>query len=347
MESENSGGFDMDAGLAAVEDGLKSELGGTQDADPAAGSEPKEPVEPAAAAPAKESAKPDPAAAAKDSAKPSETPAAAPAGSPRTEQAPDTWRSGAKSAWNTLAPEIREEIWKREDDIRAGLSQAKESTAVAQEFERILAPYAQILNDYKVNPWSHVSNLLNAHALLMFGTPEQKTQILNDLIATTGLDRSKLAAGDAAPYNPDHQRVLAELTTTKQHVGRLANQMQEARIGELEKQITAFAAAPENKYFWKVVPELQRLLSTNPDLSLQQAYQEAVKLNPETYALEVDRLVQERTAKAAQEAKERAEKARKASAVNVQSRGSGRPASGQGNWEDTLAETLSEIRSRA
>lgn len=324
--AESESDFDMDSALESVEDGL-----GLTD------TEEGEETEAAPAASEKDPAKPDTSAT---------EPAAGQPVDDRFARAPDTWRPDAIKSWETIPPEVRAEIYKREDDIRQGLAAARDHTEVGSGLERLLSPYSQILTNYGVNPWDHLSNLLSTHATLMFGKPEQKASIINNLIEQTGLDRQKLAAGEPAPYNAEQQALMREVQFLRSQVSGVVSQVSESRLQELEGQIADFASKPENSYFWKVVPEIQRLMQQNPNMTLAAAYQDAVMLNPITRAAEIDRITRERAEKEAKEAGERTKAARRATAVNVRSREGGRPAPTSDDWEDTLKDTLADIRAR-
>lgn len=340
MDPENEGsGIDMEEALGSIEEGLKSEIGPP---------DPSEPDNDDPAAPKGEGEdKGAPSAAAKDTPAGADKGAPAPAdGAATPRPAPDTWKPDVAAKFATLPPDVQEEIFRREADIKQGLAQAKDHTEVAGGFEKLLMPYAQLMNDYQVNPWDHLANLLNAHATLMFGKPEQKTALINSLIDQAGLDRKGLAEGAAQPYNANEQRLIAEVNGLKQQLAGISSHVSEERLNSLEAEITAFAARPENVYFWELVPEIQRLMVADPKMTLQKAYNDAIYDNPIVRDKEIARLHRERTEKAAKESKERADAARRASAVNVKSRGVGRTPSGSGNWEDDLASDLAEIRAR-
>lgn len=331
MDQENESS--VEEMLSSVEEGLASEIGevegkidipedaSEEPAEPSGSEEPGEPKEP-------------------------EQEAVESNASPPSRPAPDTWKPEVAEKFASLPPEVQDEIFRREDDIRQGLAQAKDHTAVASGVEKLLLPYAQIMNDYGVNPWDHMANLLNAHATLMFGRPEQKTALINTLIEQAGLDRKGLADGVAAPYNVNEQRLMSEVTSLRQQLTGISNYVSEERLNQLEAEITAFAAKPENVYFWDIAPEIQRLLVANPKMTLAQAYNDAIYDNPIVREKEIDRLHRERIEKAAKESKGRADAARKASAVNVKSGGERKTPAGSGNWEDDLASMLSTIRAR-
>ena len=331
MDQENESS--VEEMLSSVEEGLASEIGEVEEKIDVSKDASEEPAEPSGSEEPGEPKEPEQEAVESNA-------------SPPSRPAPDTWKPEVAEKFASLPPEVQDEIFRREDDIRQGLAQAKDHTAVASGVEKLLLPYAQIMNDYGVNPWDHMANLLNAHATLMFGRPEQKTALINTLIEQAGLDRKGLDDGVAAPYNVNEQRLMSEVTSLRQQLTGISNYVSEERLNQLEAEITAFAAKPENVYFWDIAPEIQRLLVANPKMTLAQAYNDAIYDNPIVREKEIDRLHRERIEKAAKESNGRADAARKASAVNVKSGGERKTPAGSGNWEDDLASMLSTIRAR-
>src|SRR5437016_5102893 len=87
-------------------------------------------------------------------------PAAKPAEPAPTDIAPDTWRKEAKEKWAMVDPVVKAEIAKREGDIAKYVGEVGPSLNVAKNMEKVLAPYAETLQKYNINPWDEVNNLL-------------------------------------------------------------------------------------------------------------------------------------------------------------------------------------------
>ena len=107
-----------------------------------------------------------------------------------------------------------------------------------------------------------------------------------------------------------------------------------------------FAADPAHEFFDEVSEQIVPLI--NSGYSLEDAYQNAIWLNPVTRQKEIDRAAKEAESKALEEAKKEAEKARKAKSANVRGRDTSRtPTEATGTMEDTLRETFREIQNRS
>lgn len=262
--------------------------------------------------------------------------------------APDTLRGEIKEMWPTLPPQVRDEFIKREQDFRNGLGQLKEqyghSQAISEGFGKLLEPFAQAMEEYGVNPFAHVDNLLRSHAVLMFGRPEQKLDIIQGICRDAGIDLRGLAQGRPSAIDPTVQGLQHELAQTRGALNKIMGRMTSEDASRLEQHIWDFgndeASHPD---FWTVAPDMVQLFRANPRLSLEEAYKQALVANPQTR----QKLV-EREAHARLEAeRNKAVASRKTRGVKVQSGTDRRPAMPDGDDLDkTLRDTLAEIQSR-
>lgn len=316
---------DFDNAVAAVEDGLVSELGPRE--EPA---DPPEPTEDKPAAPAvgKAPATPDPAAPAPGVAAPK-------------------WWTPAGGDYAALPEPARKAIEAQETAFAAEREMFQNHTTVSEGMGKILGPYAQVFKDYGVNPFDHVANLLQAHATLSFGRPEEKAAIIQNLIRECGLDPSKLATGDARPYDPAVVEMQQRLSNLQRNFGAVVNEVQGQRQKELEAEVTKFAEDPSNIHFGTVVDLMIASMQKNPNQTLKECYDRAVMDHPVAKAKEIDRLASERAEQKAKEARDRANAARRASGANVRSTGRERSnADSTGSWEADLPNMLNDINSR-
>lgn len=311
-------------------------------------------AEPAEDAPAAESGS-EGAEAAPAEGKGDESPAVPAA--PAADAPPDTWTKEAKAKWATVDPELQAEIRRREGDIaklagEAGkaVEQSKNKVAVADQLERVMEPFAGVYQKYGINPWTHLQNLLNSHYQLVFGDPETKLQMVRKIAADAGLDLANLPAAGAAQENPLAGTVRAlqqELAQLRGGVTSVTSAIQESRAAELEAGILAFMNDTKaHPYFVEVAADIAPLIESGAARSLQEAYDLAVYRNPATRS---KLLTAEANANATAKAKADAEKAaaaRKATGANVVSRRAGKGAPPKETVEDTIRNTLSDIRSR-
>lgn len=283
-----------------------------------------------------------------------ETPlaAAAPPTPAPEDQPPDTWTKGSKEKWGTISPELRQEIRKRESDISRYVGETKQAVQVAQAFEKVVAPFAEVLQRNNIDPWQHTANLLQAHAQLTWGDPQTKTQAFIGLAQQAGIDLRALATGQGvAALNNQYLQRMNQLEDyvrkLEAGVTGVTSAVQTARAAELESGVLAFAQdEAAHPFFWEVVGEIQHFIQTKAATTLEQAYELAVMANPVTRGKAIEAEASKRAANLAQLEAARAAKARKAAAANVRTVGTGRASAKAGTIDDTLKEALANIHAR-
>lgn len=283
---------------------------------------------------------------------PEAEPAAAASTPPPTspdEQPPDTWTKEAKAEWAKVPPAVRSELIKREADYRKGIAEYKVPAEVGQAFEKVITPFLPVYQKYNVNPWQHIPALLNAHAVLTWGPPEHRIAVARQLVQDAGLDLSKLNEGGDAAARSEIAQLRQQVQQLTANVTGVTGKLTEAELTKLEGEVQAFAAdTVNNPYFFDVAAQMQQFLTTDPKMTLRRAYDLAVLDNPITREKELQRQIGARRKAEEEAAAAKVKGARKAASTNVVSRGQGRGAASQASerWEDTLAESLQEIKSR-
>ena len=331
-EAPEEGGFDMDS---AVEQ-LSESLAESGDIELPQGEEKQEPVpEKGEEAPAK--------AGSRDVA-------GEPSAAAEAAKVPDTWTKEAKAIWATVPLAAQQEILKREADIAKYVNETRGQVSVAQQFVEMLKPYQQMFQHYNVNVWQHVASLLHGHTTLLFGPPEAKLKIALGLLHDAGVDPQKLARGEFAEAvrqpNSDVQAVLQRIANIEQGMTGVTSRLNAQRSSELDAQVAAFAEDAKHPLFYEVYQDIARLLETGVCSTLDDAYDKAVWGNPVMRLREQERIAaEERQTRTAQGAQKLAG-SRRAAAVNVRGQGTGSGAAPAGNWEDSLAGTLQEIKAR-
>lgn len=308
------------------------------------------PAEPAATEPAAEPA----AVATEGGTAPSEEGAAKPEGEAATAPAdddkiPSTWRKEAKDAWAGLPQVVKDEVAKRESDIARHVSETNLAVKVAKGFEKITEPYMPLFQKYGVNPWNHVSTLLEAHHKLLFGAPEVKQGMFVQLAKDAGIDLAALAAGTPQAENPllSHVRGLqARIAELERGVGNVTSTVQEARVAELSQTVMEFGNDPKHPFFWELADEVKALIDSGASTTLNDAYEIAVARNPQTRQKLIDQELAARRKTEDEANAQHVEKAKKAMGGMPKAAGKGRATSAPETVDDTLKKTLAKINAR-
>ena len=283
---------------------------------------------------------------------------AAPASTPEqptVRSVPKSWAKDYHPYWEKIDPKAQEYIEKREKDFLDGLEQYKGDASWAKTIRESLNPYRQTLQSLKVDEVQAIKSLFNADHQLRYSPTEQRIQYFKKLAENYGVDLSAFGKAEApngtapAQVDPVVQELKQQVSQMQSYQqAQLQAAQQEART-QAEKEIAAFAADEKaHPYFNDVSSEMTMLIQADRSLSLQDAYDRAVRLNPVTYAKEVARIQTEHEAKLKENARLESLPKKKASAVNIKSRDTQRsPTEPSGaNLEDALKQNLVAIRSR-
>lgn len=282
-----------------------------------------------------------------------EAPAAAPAptaeptppATPAPSTPPDTWTQTSKTKWATIPPDIQAEILKREGDMVKGIASYEKRAKLGDAFADMIVPFAPHYQRLGLNPHQLIPAVLNAHAHIMWGTPEQKIQMLQLVAQDAGIDLTKIGEGVVAapPPSAEQQRIQG----LEHGFRQLSGQIYEREVASLEQDVLRFAGDPKHPYFYDVADDIKQLVDSGAARTLEDAYELAVMRNPVTRARELERISGEAVAKAQSESKAKLERARRATAANVRSSEvAGGAATAPGTIDQTLIETLKEIKSR-
>jgi hypothetical protein len=260
--------------------------------------------------------------------------------------APSTWSAAAKEAWAKADPIIKAEVLKREADFFKGIEGYKADAAAGKSFQRVLQPYAETLRQYGVDPLQEVQQLLAAHHSLALGTPGERLSTFKALMQEYKIDPAQLMAV-SPPLPPEVQALQQRLESIESAQFQREQEAMQQRRAEIQQEITKFASDPANVYFKELEKDIAFLLQTGAAADLKSAYESAIWMNPAVRQKELDRQQAERTARAEQERKAKLEAAKKAARVNAPAGGQPNGTVAAGSMDDTLKETLAEIRSRS
>lgn len=269
--------------------------------------------------------------------------------------APKAWAKEQHERWGKIDKETQDYIEHREKQMLEGLSQYGDRAKYGESIQKALQPYEPFIKANGIDAPRAVTALFEAHRQLAEGTPEQKAAYLVKVAKNYGIDIGKAAAsatGNGAE-EPAYAKELRERTERleRDHQSRSTAE-QKANSERIASEVTTFAEAKDEKgvakhpYFDECSEDIVALI--NAGHTLEKAYEKAVYANPVTRAKELARLQTESEAALRAKAKKEADDARNGRKTNVNSKDTRRAptASKTGKWEDTLDETLKEIKAR-
>lgn len=254
--------------------------------------------------------------------------------------APNTWKKEVAEKWNTLPPEVRAEVERRESDFHKGIEQYKTQAQMAQSFERAIAPYMATINSLGITPDKAVGELMAADHRLRYGSPQEKNAYFQQLAQSYGVDLSQAvqAQQQIDPYVSNLQQQVQQLQ------GYLQNQQNQVKMQEaqtLNSEIGNFASDPKHSHFESVKEHMAALLQAGQAKDLPDAYEQAVWANPTTRQA----MIAEQQTKLREEATQKAQAAKQAASVNIKSRPSMPVSTPIGTMDDTIRATLRRLQS--
>jgi hypothetical protein len=124
------------------------------------------------------------------------------------DRAPQAWKPAQKAKWETLDPDVRQEVLRREHETTRVLSDSAQARQFTTQVHQAMQPYMARIQQIG-NPVQAIQNLLAADHLLATGGAAQKAQYLAKLITDYGVDINALdsALAGAPIADPVQSRV--------------------------------------------------------------------------------------------------------------------------------------------
>lgn len=278
-----------------------------------------------------------------------------PEGQPPAQQvevrpAPRSWAKEQHEHWAKLDPKAQDYIELREKQMLDGLEQYKGDSGFGKSMREAMTPYKAMLAAQGVDEVKATSYLLNAHYKLTTLQGDQKIAYLAQIAKTYGIQ--------LPGFQPNQQPVDPAVRAAEDRLAKLEGKLNEREQRAYDEaktrtatQVSTFVEEkddkgnPKHPYFEEVGDDI--IVFLNAGLSLEESYDRAVYANPATRAKEQARLKTEAEAALKQRAKQEGNAARQASSSNVRSRDTRKaPTEPLGKMDDTMKETLADIRSR-
>lgn len=217
--------------------------------------------------------------------------------------APSSWSASAKAKFATLDPDIQAEINKREADMHAGGQKwSGEKQTLLSYFEPVRAAAER----YQAHPGEVIKRLAAANEYL----ERDPVGAIKWLADAYKVDLSKPLTEQSSAPRPQADPVLLQLS---EKVSSLEGYFQQQEQNRVAETLQTFATQPGHEHYEAVKADMGRLMmvamQTGREMTLQDAYDQAVWANPTTRTSML--ASQNAGAAAAQKQREAAEKARR------------------------------------
>lgn len=199
-------------------------------------------------------------------------------------KAPASWKPDMREKWASLPPEVQAEVVRREREVATALQQAAPARQEAEAWQKTLQPHAGMLQAFGADPRQTVGQLLQAQAVLHYGSPQQKAGLIARLVTGYNVTVDDLAAAlNGASHEtakPPQQQFrdprFDQFMTTLQ-------QQKAAREAQLDQDLKAQwdSFASENEHAEALKPLIGAILGSGKADSLESAYDMALHAHPE------------------------------------------------------------------
>jgi gas vesicle protein len=199
-----------------------------------------------------------------------------------------SWKPAAQEAFRkadageSLTPEeikiLREEAERREGDWHKGVAEFKTHAERARTYDQVIAPYQNHLKSLGVDAPTAINALLNAEMKLRTGDPASKAQYFAQLAKEYGID---LGAVQAQPQaDPQTQYLMDQLQGLQRQQQMWQNQIQAQEQQRVNEEIDSFKT--QAPHLDAVREDMADLLETGKAKTLQEAYEMAIWMRPDT-----------------------------------------------------------------
>lgn len=220
------------------------------------------------------------------------------------DKAPMGWGLNRDALWAKVPADARAAINKRESEIQRGMSDAGRVKAIANEYADVIKPFHQVFNQMGTNPREAITSVMKTATMLINGDQQTKANILTEFVMRYGVDlgtfdKSLSAAlqahkeGKPMPWLTPQQQQRQQPAPLDPRVVKLLERFEAAEQGQDERlrteAATAIASIEGQPHFEDVRQEMADIMEIAAKrgvvLTVQQAYQKAVQLNPEVSKL--------------------------------------------------------------
>lgn len=208
-------------------------------------------------------------------------------------KAPQSWKQELKDNFNTLPPEVQDEILRRETDYSKGIQKYAEDAKYAQTLKPVIEQWMPYLSQKNVTPEQAFHHLIKAEYELQNGSPTQKRELFLQWAKQYGVDLQSLQNTQETQHqlDPNLQHALSEVQQMRQYIQNMeytkkqeVARQQQIEQAELIKQVESFASSPDVPYFEEVKADMGKFLDAGYATDLKDAYDKACWARPDIRA---------------------------------------------------------------
>jgi hypothetical protein len=261
---------------------------------------------------------------------------------------PASWKKDFHEVWQKADPKMQEYAWQREEQMRAGVEPLLSKAQFADAMQEAISPYMQTIQGLGLSPDKAVAALMDADHKLRNSDPQTKLVYFQQLAQSYGINLGAMQGQQGQmpqqTVDPTVYALQNELNKVRGEVMGWKQQQEMMENQTLLNEINQFSLKAD--HFEDVRPAMIQLLQSGMAQTLDEAYEKAIRLDPNLFEQVTKAQQAEAAAKQAKE-QNRAAKAARAAAVSVRSATPGvNTAPKAANRRAILEEAFSETESR-
>ena len=212
---------------------------------------------------------------------------------PNLDTAPSSLPPAAREAWKDTPPAMREAMAKREKDYEAGVMKYAADAKRAQGMDQTLEPYRPYL-EMNGGPGQAIQGLLKTGATLQMGTPQQRVEVVKDIIQQFSVDVGMLDSAlvgnqSQAQVNPEVAQLQQQMAQMQQYQQQGQQSAQAQQQQDMLNQWNTFKADPKHEFANDLSNEIANYMDMmarqGQNTSLEDAYAYSCNIRPDIKAI--------------------------------------------------------------
>ena len=201
---------------------------------------------------------------------------------PLWKRPPASWKKEYHEDWKAAPDRIREYAWQRENEMKSGVESITGKAEFADQMHEVIEPYMNTISGLGLDAPKAVKALMEADHALRYSSPEQKLQYFARLAQNYGVNLSNMSdLPQQAQVDPTIYALQNELNNVRGEVQGWKQQQEQQQNLALMGEINNFSQKAE--YFEEARPVMIQLLQSGVANDLDDAYQKALRLDPNLF----------------------------------------------------------------
>ena len=196
---------------------------------------------------------------------------------------PASWKKDYHETWNLADDKLKQYAWQRESEMKAGVEPLISKAQFADQMQEVLNPYMNTIQGLGIDAPKVVKALMEADHALRYSNPQEKRQYFARLAQSYGVNLNDM--GNDLPQqvhvDPTIYALQNELNNVRGEVMGWKQQQEQQQNQALLGEINNFSQKAE--HFEEARPAMIQLLQSGMATDLDDAYDKAIRLNPELF----------------------------------------------------------------